>query len=52
MEFDDSDFSKHAPAMYKLLLKLFDRGMSQELRKALQMFFTRVGDTFLGSDQA
>lgn len=52
VELDDSDFSKHAPAMYKLLLRLFDRGMSQELRKAVQMFFRRVGDTFLDEKEA
>lgn len=52
VELDDADFSKHSPSMYKLLLKLFDRGMSQELRKAIQMFFSRVGDTFLTNEEA
>lgn len=47
VELDEADFNKHAPTMYKLLLALFNRGMSQELRKAYQMFLTRVGDVFL-----
>lgn len=52
VEFDDQDFAKHAPTMYKLVLKILDRGMSQELRRAIQVFLTRVGDAFLSGGEA
>lgn len=47
VEFDDTDFERHSPRMYQLTLRLFDRGLSVELRKAIQMFMARIGDTFV-----
>lgn len=47
VELDDSDFEQYSPKMFRLTLRLFDRGLSTELRKSIQMFMARAGDTFV-----
>lgn len=47
VELDEGDFTKYAPEMFRLTLRLFDRNMNPDLRRAVQMFMTRVGDSFV-----
>lgn len=47
VELDEDDFAQYAPNMFTLTLKLFDRGLSTDLRKGIQMFLSRVGDAFV-----
>lgn len=47
VELDEEDFAQHAPDMYRLTLGLFNRGLSPDLRKGIQMFLSRIGDAFV-----
>ncbi|KAK6461490.1 hypothetical protein DFJ63DRAFT_325704 [Scheffersomyces coipomensis] len=47
IELDDGDFLTYSPAMYSLTLKLFSKSMSSELRGAIKVFLTRVGEEFI-----
>lgn len=47
VELDDDDFLVYSPEMYTLSLKLLDRTIGADLRRALQMFLSRVGDSFV-----
>lgn len=47
VEMDDADFAQYSPDLYRKTLRLFDRNMNGDLRRALQMFMTRVGDVFV-----
>lgn len=47
VELDDDDFLFYSPAMYTLSLRLLDRSIGADLRRALQMFLSRVGDSFI-----
>lgn len=47
LELDEDDFAQHAPNMFSLTLSLFERGLSHDLRKGIQMFLTRIGDAFV-----
>lgn len=49
VELDESDFLQYAPALYRLTLRVFDRNMSLDLRRAVQLFLARVGDSFVVS---
>ncbi|AMD19014.1 HBR113Cp [Eremothecium sinecaudum] len=46
-EFDDNDFRKHSPAMYALVLQVLAKDCPPDLRNAVKVFFSRVGEIYL-----
>lgn len=49
VELDDDDFLYYSPQMYQLSLQLFSKSMTPDLRSAVKIFFTRVGDAFIAA---
>lgn len=47
VELDEEDFLLYSPSMYKLSLKILDRSIGADLRRGLQMFLARIGDSFI-----
>lgn len=47
VELDEDDFLLYSPSMYQLSLKILDRSIGADLRRGLQMFFARIGDSFI-----
>lgn len=47
VELDEDDFLLYSPSMYKLSLKILDRTIGADLRRGLQMFLARIGDSFI-----
>lgn len=47
VELDEDDFLFYSPSMYLLSLKILDRSIGADLRRALQMFLDRIGDSFI-----
>ena len=47
VELDDGDFVEHSVNMYKLCLKLLAKLLPPELRIAMKVFLSRVGDLFV-----
>ncbi|KAI5952754.1 SEC7 [Candida jiufengensis] len=47
VELDDDDFRKFGPSMYRLILELLTKNMSNDLRVAIKTFLTRVGEEFI-----
>ncbi|AAS54344.2 AGL147Cp [Eremothecium gossypii ATCC 10895] len=46
-ELDDDDFRSQSPAMYKLVLQVLDKACPLDLRHAIKVFLSRVGDLYL-----
>lgn len=49
VELDEDDFLLYSPSMYRLSLSILDRSIGADLRRGLQMFFARIGDSFITS---
>ncbi|CAK9439068.1 uncharacterized protein LODBEIA_P32920 [Lodderomyces beijingensis] len=47
VELDDVDFQQYGPVMYDLILKIFDKSMSNDLRSAVRAFLKRIGVEFV-----
>ncbi|CDH10490.1 probable protein transport protein SEC7 [Zygosaccharomyces bailii ISA1307] len=46
-EFDDDDFKEYCPAMYGLVMLMLDKSVPADLRKAVKVFLSRVGELYL-----
>ncbi|CCH58218.1 hypothetical protein TBLA_0A04220 [Henningerozyma blattae CBS 6284] len=51
-EFDDEDFKKYCPVMYKLVMNILDKSVPTELRQAVKRFLGRVGHSYLSGMDA
>ena len=47
VELDDDDFKKHGPELYKLVVRLLTKSMSEEMKGAIRSFLSRVGEEFV-----
>lgn len=45
-EFDDEDFKKYCSLMYNLVLQILDKSVPTELRHAIKIFLSRVGELY------
>lgn len=48
-EFDDEDFKKYCPAMYTLVMSILDKSVPSDLRRAVKIFLSRVGELYLNA---
>lgn len=46
-EFDDDDFQKYCSVMYDLVLKILDKSVPTDLRRAIRIFLGRVGELYI-----
>lgn len=46
-ELEESDFIRHVPHVYDLVLSILDKSVPAELRTAMKAFFSRVGDVYI-----
>lgn len=46
-EFDDDDFKEYCPGMYGLVMSILDKGVPADLRRAVKIFLSRVGELYL-----
>ncbi|SSD59686.1 related to Protein transport protein SEC7 [Saccharomycodes ludwigii] len=49
-EFDDTDFKENCSVMYSLILKILIKTLPSDLRTAIRLFLTRVGQLYLELD--
>ncbi|AET39273.1 Arf family guanine nucleotide exchange factor SEC7 Ecym_4206 [Eremothecium cymbalariae DBVPG len=49
-EFDDDDFKKNSLAVYNLVLQILDKPCPTELRNAIRIFLSRIGELYLSID--
>lgn len=50
-EFDDEDFKEYCSVMYNLVIQILDKGVPTDLRRAIRVFLTRVGELYLNVEQ-
>lgn len=48
-EFDDDDFKNYCAMMYGLVLQILDKSVPTDLRHAIKIFLSRVGELYLSS---
>ncbi|CAR28895.1 hypothetical protein ZYGR_0U02530 [Zygosaccharomyces rouxii] len=49
-EFDDDDFKEYCPGMYSLVMSILDKSVPADLRKAVKIFLSRVGELYLNTN--
>lgn len=49
-EFDDEDFKQYCPGMYSLVMSILDKSVPADLRGAVKIFLSRVGQLYLNAN--